>query len=93
MADTSSTVMSMNWSDIVNRVLAYSIEGLVLALAAYFIPSKGNMKVNEIITIALIGAATFALLDLYMNNSTIAQSARNGAGMGIGFNLVGFPRM
>jgi hypothetical protein len=90
MADSSS---SMDWQTIVNRVLAYTIEGLVLALAAYFIPAKGNMKVNEIITIALVGAATFALLDLYMPNSTVAQSARSGAGYGIGLNLVGFPRM
>lgn len=92
MAEGSASV-SMDWQTIVNRVLAYTIEGLVLALAAYFIPSKGNMKVNEILTIALVGAATFALLDMYMTNSTIAQSARSGAGYGIGLNLVGFPRM
>ena len=39
--------------------------------------------------IAVTAAATFAILDMY--TPSIALSARQGAGMGIGFNISGFP--
>ena len=88
MAEGSASV-SMDWQTIVNRVLAYTIEGLVVAIALWVIPSKG-LKMNEILTTALVAAAVFALLDMYMPNSTIAQSARQGTGLGLGFGITGF---
>ena len=39
--------------------------------------------------IAVTAAATFAILDMY--TPSISNAARTGAGMGIGFNLTGFP--
>jgi len=38
----------------------------------------------------LTAAATFSILDTYV--PVIAVNARSGAGLGIGANLVGFPR-
>jgi hypothetical protein len=39
--------------------------------------------------IALVGTATFAILDIYA--PSVGSSARTGAGFGIGAGLVGFP--
>ena len=51
--------------------------------------SSANSVDNE----CLVAAATFAVLDLFAPNSSVASAARQGAGFGIGANLVGFPRM
>ena len=48
---------------------------------------KKNM--DEVVLIGFIAAATFSLLDLFA--PSIGISARQGAGMGIGANMVGFP--
>lgn len=81
----------MNMFDIgelVRRAIKYLVEGLMVALAAYAIP-KRSMNLDEIALIALTAAATFTILDTYL--PSFAVSARNGAGMGVGFNLVNFP--
>jgi hypothetical protein len=82
--------LSIDWQTILHRIIAYGIEGLIVALAAYFIPGR-KTSLEEIASIALIATATFALLDMYMPNTTIAHNVRVGAGLGIGANLVGFP--
>ena len=76
--------------EIVKRALKYLVEGLMVALAAYTIPKK-SLQVDEIILISLTAAATFSILDTYL--PSMAESARGGAGFGIGANLVGFPRL
>jgi ABC-type Co2+ transport system permease subunit len=75
--------------ELVTRVIKYLVEGLMVALAAYAIP-KRSLRLDEVALIALTAAATFAILDTYV--PSLAASARSGAGAGIGFNLVGFPR-
>jgi ABC-type Co2+ transport system permease subunit len=75
--------------ELVTRVIKYLVEGLMVALAAYAIP-KRSLRLDEVALIALTAAATFSILDTYV--PTLAGSARSGAGAGIGFNLVGFPR-
>jgi uncharacterized membrane protein YhaH (DUF805 family) len=52
-------------------------------------PKKPNF--GEIMTIGVAAFATFALLDTF--TPSIAVTARQGAGFGMGANLVGFPRM
>jgi len=52
------------------------------------LPSKG-MNLSEATVIALVAASMFALLDLL--SPSIGASFRQGAGMGMGFGLVGFP--
>lgn len=76
--------------EILVRVLKYLVEGLVVGMAAFFIPAKGKMSGEELVMLSVVAAATFAILDLFA--PSIGHTARQGAGFGIGANLVGFPR-
>lgn len=83
---------SLDIGDLVGRVVKYAIEGLAVAIAAYFLPKFMGGKVlrmSEIGMIALVALATFAILDVYA--PSVGASARTGAGFGIGAGLVGFP--
>ena len=75
-------------TEIVNRAIKYLIEGLFVAIATIFIPKK-SLPVEEIMTLAVVAAAVFAILDVV--SPSIGVTARQGAGFGIGANLVGFP--
>jgi ABC-type Co2+ transport system permease subunit len=75
-------------TEIVNRAIKYLVEGLFVAIAAIFIPKK-SLPVEEIMTLAVVAAAVFAILDVV--SPSIGVTARQGAGFGIGANLVGFP--
>jgi hypothetical protein len=75
-------------TEIVNRAIKYLIEGLFVAIAAIFVPKK-SLPVEEILTLAVVAAAVFAILDVV--SPSIGVTARQGAGFGIGANLVGFP--
>ena len=75
-------------SEFIKRVIKYLVEGVMVAIAAYAIP-KQRLVLEEIIFIALTAAATFSILDTYI--PSMGVNARSGAGLGIGFNLVGFP--
>lgn len=75
-------------TEIVNRAIKYLIEGLFVAIAAIFIPKRA-LPVDEILTLAVVAAAVFAILDVV--SPSIGVTARQGAGFGIGANLVGFP--
>ena len=74
-------------SDIVTRLIKYFLEGLSVAVVAYWLP--GKLKISEIGMISLTAMATFAILDIYA--PSVGASARTGAGFGIGAGLVGFP--
>ena len=75
-------------TEVVNRVVKYLVEGLVIAAIALFIP-KNSLRLNEVVVLAVTASVVFALLDLV--SPSIAFTARQGAGFGIGANLVGFP--
>ena len=82
--------MPMNGIDIqsvVQRAIKYLIEGLAVAVAAFYLPRK-KMAIEEIAMIAVTAAASFAILDLY--TPSVAAAARQGAGFGIGASQVGF---
>ena len=79
-----------NWGELLRRAIKYLVEGLMVALAAFAIPQK-QLKIDEILLIALTAAATFSILDTYI--PSMGSSVRTGAGFGIGANLVGFPTM
>ena len=64
----------------------YLIEGLALAVAAYVIPQR-KLDPTEIILIALTAAATFAVLDMF--SPLVSVGARQGAGFGMGYRMVG----
>jgi len=75
-------------TEVVNRVVKYLVEGLAIAAIALFLP-KQSLRVNEVVVLAVTAATVFAILDLV--SPSIAFTARQGAGFGIGANLVGFP--
>lgn len=80
--------MDMGLGEIVNRVIKYLIEGLVVAAAAIFIPRKA-LPMDEIATLAVVAAVVFAVLDAV--SPSMGVTSRQGAGLGLGFKLVGFP--
>jgi hypothetical protein len=80
--------IAFDGTEILVRFLKYVFEGIIVAVAAYFIPGA-KMEPTELLMISLIAAATFAILDLFA--PSIGSSVRTGAGFGIGANLVGFP--
>ena len=79
-----------DFSELIKRAIKYIVEGIVVAIAAFAIPKK-QLNVEEVVIIALMAAATFSVLDVFI--PSMGSSARGGAGFGIGANLVGFPRM
>ena len=87
--ELSDLQSAFDLQEVVKRAVKYLIEGGAVAVAAYYIPKK-QMNIEEIVMIAITAAATFALLDMYA--PSIGNAARQGAGFGIGANLVGFPR-
>lgn len=86
MADASYDVSSVLTSFGVN-LLKYIVEGLAVAVAMAFVSQKIILK--QIVTVALVAMAMFAVLDFFTPG--IAVTARQGAGFGLGANLVGFP--
>ncbi len=79
--------MGVDLQEVLKRAVKYFIEGLAVALAAYYIPKK-TMALEEVAMIAVTAAATFALLDMFA--PSVAAAARKGAGFGIGAAQVGF---
>ncbi len=82
--------MGYGFAEIVNRIIKYLIEGLVIAAAAILIPKK-SLPLDEVATLAVLAAVVFAILDAV--SPSVGVTARQGAGFGLGANLVGFPRM
>lgn len=71
-----------------NRLLRYLLLGLTIAFAQLVIP-KRNVTLEEVISMAIIAAATFAVIDLFGGDETLSNSTRQGAGLGIGLKLAG----
>jgi len=83
-------IEQMDVNDLVTRVIKYLVEGIAVALALVFIPRKA-LPYDEVLTVTVLAAVVFAILDIFA--PSIGVTARQGAGFGIGANLVGFPRM
>ena len=65
-----------------------------------FIPQKGALSPEDVLSLALVAAATFAVLDLLApvnehgeEDHRIANAARQGAGFAIGSSTVGGIKM
>ena len=84
--------MNVDSRELSKRICKYVLEGLVVAFAAIVLPNK-KPDLEAAFALALVAAATFAILDLFAPNSPMGTAVRQGAGFGIGANLVGFPRM
>ena len=79
----------MDLAEVLNRAIKYLIEGVAVGLAVVLVPRK-SLDLQEVVAVAVVAAAVFAVLDLV--SPSIGVTARQGAGFGIGANLVGFPR-
>lgn len=77
-------------AELITRAIKYFLEGLAVALAMKLIAGK-KLDMEEILAVSIIAAVTFALLDLLA--PSIGLTARQGAGFGLGANLVGFPKL
>lgn len=80
--------MNIDLTEFMKRLMKYMVEGFIVALAAFAIPRQ-TLNLEEIFLISAVAAMTFSILDVFI--PSMGASARNGAGLGIGFNLVGFP--
>ncbi len=75
-------------NELIKRAIKYLIEGLIVAICAFAIPKK-SLNIEEIISLSLAASATFTILDTYLPSMYV--SAKQGAGLGLGLKLVGFP--
>ena len=73
--------------ELITRLAKVLFEGLIVAVAAFLIPSKGKISPAEILYLGAVAAATFSILDLFA--PSVAGTVRNGAGFAVGSNLVG----
>ena len=78
--------MDFSVGNFVNRALKYLLEGLAVAIAAVYIPKRA-LPLEDIAALALVAAAVFALLDVLA--PSVGVTARQGAGFGLGTQLVG----
>ena len=76
----------LDFNELVKRAIKYIIEGLAVAICAYASPKK-QPNVEEVAVIALVAAATFSILDVFI--PAMGSSVRGGAGFGLGTNLIG----
>jgi len=82
--------MGYGFAEIINRIIKYLIEGLVIAAAAIFIPKRA-LPMDEVATLAVLAAVVFAMLDAV--SPSMGVTARQGSSFGLGAGLVGFPRL
>jgi hypothetical protein len=80
--------MDLSVTELVTRVIKYLLEGLAVAVAMIVIPRRVP-NLEEIISVSVVAALVFAILDLL--SPSVGLTARQGAGFGLGANLVGFP--
>ena len=67
-------------------LIKYLLEGVAVAVAAFYLTSK-KQSIQEVLILGLVAAATFLILDQFA--PLVGAGARHGSGFGIGFGLVG----
>lgn len=77
---------SINSRELCKRVVKYVLQGLVIAIAAILLP-KQKPDFEAVLALALVAAATFAIIDTMMPSLTMP--VQFGAGFGLGVNLIG----
>jgi hypothetical protein len=83
-----------DFRQILKQMIKYTIEGLAIAIAAFYIPylfTKGMVKptIMQVVSIGITGSLVMAILDQY--SPMVSVGVRQGAGLGIGFNMVKAP--
>jgi ABC-type Co2+ transport system permease subunit len=79
---------TFDYQEMFTRIIKYLVEGLVVGIVASILPDK-PLSMDKVVLLGLTAAAMFSILDLVA--PSIGASTRQGAGLGLGFNLVGFP--
>jgi hypothetical protein len=82
----NSSAFSLDMKEILKRALKYLVEGLSVALVAYYF-TKGKLDTKEIIMLGITAALTFAILDAFA--PTVSLGVRLGAGFGVGQTMFG----
>lgn len=75
----------MDLQQLGRSLFKYFLEGIAVALAAYYVPRR-KVEMMEVLMIAITAGLTFMILDLF--SPSIGQGARLGAGLGIGIRAV-----
>lgn len=78
--------MSTDYKSFIKRAIKYLVEGIAVALVAYYF-TKGKLDAKEIILLGITAAFVFAILDTV--SPTVSMGARLGAGFGIGQTMFG----
>ena len=80
----------------ITKIIKYLIEGITVSLVGMILlmnknggKGKYTTQAMEIIAMGVSAAAVFAILDTFA--PAVSMSTRQGAGFGLGANLVGFP--
>jgi hypothetical protein len=81
----SAPKFELDLNEVMIRTLKVLLEGLVVSIAAYAIPSS-KLNIEQVIMLGLVAAATFSVLDLF--SPSAGATARAGSGYGLGLNLV-----
>lgn len=80
----------VNSRELCKRLIKYLLLGLVLAFAQLVIP-KRSVSIEEVATMAIIAAATFAVIDLFSGEESMGKDARTGAALVMGARVAGLP--
>jgi hypothetical protein len=75
-----------NAAELASRAIKYFLEGLAVAVAMVIIPRKVP-NVEEILTVSVVAAVVFAILDLL--SPSVGLTARQGSGLALGSQLAG----
>lgn len=70
----------------VQSLVKYLLEGVAVAVAAYYLTNK-KQDPQEVLMLGLVAAVSFLVLDQFA--PAVAGGARQGAGFGVGYQLVG----
>lgn len=78
--------LTFDGRELMMRIFKYIFEGIVVAVAAFLIPGR-PLPLEQVITIGIVAAATFSVLDLFA--PSMSQAVRFGSAVTVGSNLVG----
>lgn len=75
-------------NNLVKTLVKYIIQGTAVAVAMYLIP-RNQVAPKDIMMIAVTAATVFLVLDLFA--PAVGAGTRQGSGLGLGFQMVGWP--
>jgi hypothetical protein len=84
----SSGTYHFDFKEAMIRIGKYLLEGGTVGFAAFFIP-KDKPKLDEVLLISIVAAATFSVLDMFA--PSISPHARQGTGFAIGSSIYQWP--